>query len=59
MRRPPPSKIVSEIQCPQCSKPLPTSYECQHEGVVNIEVLVLKCPCGYEYISRGRHTAGA
>jgi hypothetical protein len=55
MLRPPASKVVAEIQCPQCTKPLQTLYQCDHEGATNIEMVAIKCRCGYEYLARSRH----
>lgn len=55
MLRPPALRIVGDIECPQCNTPVKTLYACEHEGAVNVEVVTIKCKCGYEYVARGRH----
>ena len=55
MLRPPVSKIVAEVVCPQCGKPVQTLYQCDHEGAINVEIVTIKCKCGYEYLARGRY----
>lgn len=59
MKRPPVSKIVAEIECQQCGKPVQSLYQCDHEGGVNVELVTIKCKCGYEYVARSRYGAEA
>lgn len=54
MIRPPECRIASTVPCPQCTKPINTLYQCEHEGQWNTEVMELRCTCGYSYVARGR-----